>query len=146
MVGDEPHGSGRRAVQAEGAARAKALGGWACLRDRSPGSIEPSEQGGEKGQMVLGLGSPCKIWLYLSEGKATKELGMQKQRGLAGILAWSFPLLCWERAVGGATGDQEDILLSERTAVGSTWEQWTRWGKIRRESQLNFLMRWKACV
>lgn len=61
MVGDEPHGSGRRAVQAEGAARAKALGGWACLRDRSPGSIEPSEQGGEKGQMVLGLGSPCKI-------------------------------------------------------------------------------------
>lgn len=39
----------------------KSLGGLACLRDRSPGSIEPSEQGGEKGQMVLGLGSHCKI-------------------------------------------------------------------------------------
>lgn len=60
MVGDEPRGSGQRVVQAEGAARAKALGGWACLRDRSPGSIKPSEQGGEKGRWFWALGAPAK--------------------------------------------------------------------------------------
>lgn len=61
MVQVKSRKSGQRVVQAEGAARTKALGGLACLRDRSPGSIEPSEQGEEKGQMALGLGSHCKI-------------------------------------------------------------------------------------
>ena len=48
IVRDEPCGSGARAFQAEGEARAKAVGGLACLGDRSPGNIEPSEQGGKK--------------------------------------------------------------------------------------------------
>ena len=47
-----------------------------------------------RGRWLWALGATAKSDFILSEGKATKELGMEKSRGLAGVSVWSFPLLC----------------------------------------------------
>ena len=94
MVGVEPRESRRRAVQAEGAGGTNLLAAWHVRGTGAQGALSQVSKAGRRGRWFWALGATAKSDFILSEGKATKELGMEKSRRLAGVSVWSFSLLC----------------------------------------------------